>query len=443
MKVVFATTCKGRTQHLSRTLPQNIEDNPDATFVVLDYNDDGEMATYLQAKHAQDIATGRLVVYQYREPVPFQMAHAKNMVHRCALLEGADVLVNMDADNFACPGFDQYLIEQFTGPQEISMWARMVKDGEGRLPRGISGRIAVSKTAFLLAGGYDEKYHTHSPDDKDFNYRLSLLGFEGREIDARYLQAILHTDKLRYREYPHAAQAAGEDFAVQPVSPIANAGNVGCGTVWRNFSPEPISIRPIPTRIFGIGMHKTATTSLHTALTMLGFKSGHWERAPWAKAIWREMRQFGNSPTLEKFYALCDLPIPLLFRELDRGYPGAKFILTVRDEWNWLTSVRKHWSLHHNKYRCQWDDDVFSHRVHNLLYGRTDFDPSTMLERYRRHNAEVLAYFSHRPSDLLVMDMEKGSKWKELCSFLNVPMPQDQYPVAGASCRESDMLISI
>jgi len=436
MTIAFCTTCKGRTQHLARTLPQNIADNPDAKFIVLDYNDPGDLAEYLKSKHAADISSGKLVVYQYREPGPFHMAHAKNMAHRLGILEGADVLVNLDADNFAGPGFAKYVADQFqlghAQGLDIFLWSRMVKEGNQRLPRGVSGRIAVTRDAFILAGGYDEKYDTHSPDDKDFNARLRRIGFEGWKIDNRFLSAILHNDKMRYREYPHAKDNTSEDFNVQPEVAVVNAGSIGCGAVWRNFASEVIQVNSIPTRIFGIGMHKTATTSLHTALKKLGYKSGHWPSAHWAKAIWREMNNMGRSPTLEKCYAVCDLPMTLLYRKLDVAYPGAKFILTVRDEWIWLTSVRKHWNHNHNQFRAQWDNDPFSNRIHEVLYGRTDFDPTTFLNRYRRHNADVLEYFRDRPTDLLVMDMDKGHGWKELCGFLNVPIPSERYPMVYA-----------
>lgn len=50
---------------------------------------------------------------------------------------------------------------------------------------------------------------------------------------------------------------------------------------------------------------------------------------------------------LERHYALCDPPIPILYEKLDQAYPGSKFILTVRNEDKWLTSVRNHWSREH------------------------------------------------------------------------------------------------
>lgn len=429
MKVAFCTTCRNRTEHLSRTLPRNIANNPNVLHVVVDYNDPNGLGEHIRKHHAADLEHGRLAYYRYTGHPVFRMAHAKNLAHRCAMREGAQYLVNVDADNFAPPNFGEWAKDTLSYGNTYG-WSRMVKEGEGRLPRGISGRIAVTSEAFVLAGGYDERFVAWSSDDKDFNQRVARLGFVGIEVPGRFLDAILHNDKQRFKDYPEARFApTGEDHCVSDDGPaVVNGGVFGCGTVWRNFSPEPIVIEPLPTRIFGIGMHKTATTSLHHAFGILGLKSAHWQTAPWAKRVWREVTQQGRSPSLEQFYCACDLPIPLIFRELDSAYPGSKFILTVRDEWAWLKSVAKHWNRDHNPFRDSWDTDVFSHRVHNLLYGRKDFDPTTMLERYRRHNAEVLEHFKNRPNDLLVMDVEKGHGWKELCSFLSLPIPTQAYP---------------
>ena len=175
-------------------------------------------------------------------------------------------------------------------------------------------------------------------------------------------------------------------------------------------------------------MHKTATTSLHTALEMLGFDSAHWKTAHWAKAIWKEMQIGPQSQTVNRHHALSDLPVPLLYEELDRGYPGSKFILTTRDEDKWIESVRKHWNPEFNRFRRAWDSDPFTHQVHRLVYGQKGFNEELFRARYRRHNAEVLAYFADRPGDLLVMPMDEGAGWNELCLFLNCPIPQEPYP---------------
>lgn len=435
MKIALCITCKNRVDHIKETLPKNLADNPgaDVVFVLLDYNDDGDLKEYVKNSLScmDAMQSGKLVCYQYRQNVPFHMAHAKNMAHRCGILEGADVLVNLDADNFTGEGFADYIREVFErtndDPQEIFLWSRMRKD---RMARGISGRICVTKNAFLVAAGYDERFNTHSPDDKDFNARLRGLGYCAQEIDARFLLALNHNDKIRFKEYPelHGAQSYHYDsYRACQTSRVVNDGRIGCGVVYRNFCETPIELKPLPTRIFGIGLHKTATTSLHQALQLLGFKSGHWESAHWAKALWLDILNLGRSPAVDKFYALSDLPIPLIYQQLDRAYPGSKFILTVRPPEDWLRSVESHFSSL-NKFKKQWNRDPFTHRIHRELYGRKTFDREIFLARYLRHNAEVLEYFKDRPDDLLVMNMDGNCRWRGLCAFLGAPVPAEPYP---------------
>lgn len=463
LSIAFCTTVKGRTQHLRHTLPANLSDNAsyrNARFIILDYGSQDGLLEYLKSNHRNDIAKGRVVVYSFRWTGPFRMAHAKNMAHRCGLLEGAEILMNLDADGLTGPNFAHWISRQFNtyGFNILlqAMWNRWV-DFDGRrewmaagpdgtlgppVPKGVNGRMGVTRNAFLKAGGYHERFEAWGPDDKDFNIRLRRLGYEPRLIDRCHLNGLLHNDRVRFKEYPEAALTKGYGFDIKvPDSPetIANFGQFGMGTVYRNFDfLTPIELGPVPTRIFGIGMHKTATTSLRKALRMLGFDSAHWETAHWARAIWDEMEATGRSNTLERFYTLCDLPIPLLYKELDAAYPGSKFILTLRDEAKWIESVRRHWSADYNPYRSQWSNDPFTHRVHKLLYGQKGFDAERFLARYRRHNAEVIEYFRDR-ADLLVMDMDAGAGWPELCGFLGCPFPAREYPhvlrTAGAGAE--------
>jgi hypothetical protein len=429
--IAFCTTCRGRAQHVSRTLPRNLVDNesyPNAKFIMVDYASQDWLEEHLRANYEKHIASGRLVVYTYRGDHAFRMAHAKNIAHRMGIAEGAEILVNMDADNYTGPNFAGYVAEKVKDGNTY-LWARMV---QGVMDRGICGRLVVPSQVFLKTGGYDEIHETWGHDDKDFHGRIRRLGCVGVEIDPLYLHAIRHNDKMRFREYPHVATAqamSGDGLDHIPPDTIANYGKIGCATVYRNFEfDRPIELKPLPTRIFGIGLHKTATTSLHKALTILGYDSAHWRNAHWAKAIWREMSETGRSATIERCYALSDLPIPIMYRDLDKAYPGSKFILTMRDEDKWVRSVKNHWSHNYNRFRMAWDNDPFSHKVHKLLYGQTTFDETVMRERYQRHNWEVQAYFLNRPDDLRVMHMDGGAGWTELCGFLGNPMPGAPYP---------------
>lgn len=429
MRIAFCTACHDRAPHVKLTLPDNLKSNADyanAVFVIIDYDSPDDLLDYLKTCHAAEIASGRVVVYSYRNGGEWHMARSKNISHRCALLEGADVLVNMDADNYTGHGFAHYIARQYAerGP-DMFMWAKMVK---GVLVRGINGRIIVTREQFMASGGYNEVYREWARDDRDFNERLCRLGYIPQEIDSRFLLAERHSDALRFKKYPHF-RAKYDSGDLPPMSEsevtVANFGQFGCGTVMRNFDPAPIELNPVPTRVFGVGMHKTSTTSLHHAFKILGYDSWHWKSAREARAIYSEMMTFGKSSLLERYYALADLPITLLYEQLDRAYPGSRFILTTRDERSWLDSVERHWNHDSNPWRAQWDRDSFSHQVHQLLYGQKNFNAEVFLTRFRRHNGELREYFKHRAQDLLVMETPG---WTELCAFLGKSIPDTDYP---------------
>lgn len=442
-KIAFVTTCRGRAGHLLNTLPRNMKDNEDydnCIFIVVNYNScEDDLYESLKLHHRADVESGRLVIYNVKHVDRFKMAHAKNVAHRAALREGAEILCNLDADNLTNHGFATWIAQQYKEKgKSIYLWGKMVK---GVLPRGISGRIVVTKEEFIHVGGYDEQYADWGRDDKDFNERLQNSGYTPVEIDPKFLGGLRHNDRLRFKHYPHARPDPSCDSydIVNPegnCNTVVNWGCIGEALCWRNFDETiEIEICRIPTRIFGIGMHKTGTTSLHKALSILGFDSAHWTGPRWARTIWEEMTTEGRSLTLEKNYAFCDLPFPLLYKELDRAYPGSKFILTLREEDAWIRSVERHYSPETNKWRNGWGRDCFTHKVHTLLYGRRDFNREVMLERYRRHNEEVLEYFKDRKGDLFIVRIHEEMHWDELCLFLGKEKPESHvlYPHANKS----------
>jgi hypothetical protein len=428
-------------------LPRNLAENREARFVLLDYNSQDGLVDYAKESHAKDIASGRLVFYQHPANGAFHVAHAKNMAARCAIREGAEILVTMDADNFSGKDFDQFVCERFKEPGVFLTpnytQIQSMEWGKGDRPlRGFAGRLAVKAQDFVKAGGYNEVYATWRGEDIDFNARMGRMGYTSRHIDNGHLGTIPHPASIRFKEYPEARQyesPGGWKIDGHENDTVVNDGKFGCGTVYRNFDPRPIELAPVPTRVFGIGLHKTATTSLHKAFQILGFDSLHWGTGE-APMIWHEIKKSGRSKTLEKFYAACDLPIPVLYRELDKAYPGSKFILTIRDEEKWLKSVERLWNPAYNPTRWMWDVYPFSHKIHRELYGTSDFDPITFLERYRRHNAEVQEYFEDRPQDLLVMRMDSGcgANWDRICPFLGADKPSIPYPVEHVT-REREL----
>lgn len=180
---------------------------------------------------------------------------------------------------------------------------------------------------------------------------------------------------------------------------------------------KPRVTQPLITpKVFGIGFHKTGTTSLGDALALLGYRvtgpNGiHVEGMDRAGA-WRLA-----SGLLPDFDAFQDNPWPPLFRELDRELPGSKFVLTVRPEPDWLRSVIRDFGQKTTPMR-EWIYGV----------GTPLGNEEIFLERYRRHNLEVIEYFDGRNDDLLVMAITEGDGWGSLCPFLGRPLPDAPFP---------------
>jgi hypothetical protein len=436
MKIACVTTCRGRVNHLRQTLPENLRGlNHNSVIVLLDYNDQTGLAEYIQDNHQDDIDSGKLVYYRNHDATRFHMAHAKNQAHRCAMLEGADILVTLDADNYMGDGFIYYIENEFRTKRHLSFLCpdfnalppkghRFNPANPLRLGRGFAGRMIIRSQDFLKAGGYNQVFDTWRGEDIDLIARLNRFGFRKGAIQPIFLNAIPHSSHVRFREYPDAEKFENDDiYAIveNAHDTVVNNGDFGCGSVTRNFDEAEIKINPLPTRVFGIGMQRTGTSSLNEAFKMYGFDSGHWESAEWAQTIWWEMNKWNRSLTVEKLYALCDNPIPTLYKKLDAAYPGSKFILTVRDEEKWIRSVRKFWTYEGNPQRWVWDTDKFSHKIHSIIYGTPKFDEQVFRETYRKHNHEVQQYFKDRPDDLFILDVNEKTTTDGLSGFLGLP----------------------
>ena len=90
-------------------------------------------------------------------------------------------------------------------------------------------------------------------------------------------------------------------------------------------------------KVFGVGFHRTGTSSLGAALRELGYvvTGPKWLDEPDLRGRVVDLALAAT----DEFDAFEDNPWPVLYRELDRHCPGSKFVLTVRDTDEWLASV--------------------------------------------------------------------------------------------------------
>ena len=181
-------------------------------------------------------------------------------------------------------------------------------------------------------------------------------------------------------------------------------------------------------KIFGIGLSKTGTTSLASALQILGFRT--------RDNMGVERYRVGDVTSLdlevvESHDALTDTPIPSFYRELDARYPKSRFILTVRERGAWLQSCKKQFT---QKLADKQNDA--HRRLFIELYGTDVFDEAQFAQGYDRFVEGVLEHFRGRPHDLLVLDVAAGDGWAKLCPFLDRPQPDVAFPKANVTRLE-------
>lgn len=175
-------------------------------------------------------------------------------------------------------------------------------------------------------------------------------------------------------------------------------------------------------KIFGIGLQRTGTTSLWSALITLGIKA-----APHAIPLFYNL----DDEYIKRFEAFMDNPIPLVYQELDKKCPGSKFILTTRHELDWLNSVE--WLFSKRLVTMDKKLKSIADEIHYQFYGTTEFDREIFRRKWRTYHQEVHAYFSNRKEDMLTLDLSHQADWRLLCNFLARSVPDQPFPWLNSS----------
>lgn len=179
--------------------------------------------------------------------------------------------------------------------------------------------------------------------------------------------------------------------------------------------------RPDPDRprVFGIGLNKTGTTSLHNAFIELGLNSFHWGGPEAHDAVMKAVNE--ERPLLTYLDPAYDafLDIGVLSRRFalcDRQYPGSKFVLTVRPVEEWLDSRRRH--VERNVERAKRGEYSGTFLEVDIPKWQAEWD--THLER-------VYRYFDGR-DDMIEVDVTAGPGWEPFCDLLGLPIPSTPFP---------------
>jgi len=172
-------------------------------------------------------------------------------------------------------------------------------------------------------------------------------------------------------------------------------------------------------KIFCIGFHKTGTTSLHSLLETLGYKVKGCYKVRDRKFVDNLKRDKFDEikKVADQYDAFRDNPWAILYKELDKFYPSSKFILTIRDKESWIKSIVNHCGIITTPMR------KFIYGFGNPIQHQRKY-----LDRYERHNKEVVDYFKEKRQDLLVIDISEKDAVKRICEFLNRKAPYETMP---------------
>ena len=193
-------------------------------------------------------------------------------------------------------------------------------------------------------------------------------------------------------------------------------------------------------RIFQIGFNRCGTTSFHLFFEQNGLRSIHWGRGSVAAGI--EASMIEGKPLLhyvDGFQVYCDMefmredhagkhitrrPFRKLyealgedkisrpvyaytyFEELDKQYPGSRFILNTRKVEGWIRSRRRFLDIGYNF--CSHGDGV---------HGTQDELEGCWRDHWRDHVSSVRGYFSDKPGSLLEYDIHSDDP-SQISDFL-------------------------
>lgn len=184
-------------------------------------------------------------------------------------------------------------------------------------------------------------------------------------------------------------------------------------------------------KVVGLGMHKTGTTSLGKALRMLGYTWSGWKCE--TASIYKRGHINALLDMMEDFDCFEDTPWYLMYSDIYHRYPDVKFVLTLRSDMNeWFDSLCKH-AKRRGASKFSFLD---------IIYGTEDVlsNKALFIQRHKEHIASVRKFCADNDIPLLEVCWEEGDGWQALCSFLGKEVPSFKFPHANSTLSRSNSL---
>ena len=174
--------------------------------------------------------------------------------------------------------------------------------------------------------------------------------------------------------------------------------------------------------IFCIGLSRTGTTSLSKALGILGYDIVHF---PCDATTIRQLKSGDyNLEILHSKDGISDIVAAAYYKEFYQLFPTSKFILTVREKTNWLSSYKSLLDDH----KHDWFQNKFVQFMSTVVYGTYHYDEKRLSNAFDQHLKEVEAFFANKNASLLTINICSGEGWEKLCPFLGCAQPPVRFP---------------
>tara|TARA_Y100001963_G_C6757852_1_gene437883 strand:- start:1214 stop:1753 length:540 start_codon:yes stop_codon:yes gene_type:complete len=155
-------------------------------------------------------------------------------------------------------------------------------------------------------------------------------------------------------------------------------------------------------KIFNLGMPKTGTTSFHYLMENLQLKSIH------------------DSSAIPEGYDSYSGCLTDRYEELYKNFPDARYVLTVRNELEWLKSAKKQYSPLNNH---GFGKRGFRERIYGT-YRVSTLSDNEMLDVYNNWNDKIRNFFKDKDNFMEINFINYFGDSKMLCerllTFLNI-----------------------
>jgi hypothetical protein len=152
--------------------------------------------------------------------------------------------------------------------------------------------------------------------------------------------------------------------------------------------------------IYCIGLSRTGTTSLSDYLKAYGLNVIHYPNMD------QMMMGIGDGAS--------DIPVLLKYKELDKMFPGSKFIYTVRD--NWVEAVEPYFL----RKKGRVNQASTQLEIRKAVYGSVDWNRDLYAKAEKYWDNDIRDYFKNRPNDFLELNIVGGDPTSKLNEFLGL-----------------------